>query len=259
MKRYFDKNYNGYSYDAVGKRNNQELEIINFQTSSQSKTRDISLKKKENKGTFSKKNEEKITSLKNNIKVLGEQKTPKQNEIISSPKNIREITKITNEVNIQSNMTQKNFSQAVNANFENISPILPTDQNKENPSSQSNFLGSSAANIFQPQEKNIYTHKKEIKEEVNDFSIDEFQQINEKNMKLLRENSLLKSTLVEVGKERDFYFSKLRDFEVILNKKEVISTDLKELFKMMEDILYSKSEIDLKINERGKILLNKID
>ena len=264
MKRYFDKNYNGYIYDAVGKRNNQELEIINFQTSSQSKLREISIKKKENKGVFIKKNEEKIASVKNNIKVLGEQKTPKQNEIVSSPKNniqiIRETNKNMNEnTYTQSNLTQKNLVQVVSTNFENISPIIPPDQNKDNPSAQSNFLGSIAANIFQPQDKNIFNHKKEIKEEVNDFSIDELQQLNEKNIKLSRENSLLKSTLVEVGKERDFYFSKLRDFELILNKKDVICTDLKELFKKMEEILYSKTEIDLKINERGKILLNKID
>jgi len=189
---------------------------------------------------------------------------PKQNEIVSSPKNniqiIRETNKNMNEnTYTQSNLTQKNLVQVVSTNFENISPIIPPDQNKDNPSAQSNFLGSIAANIFQPQDKNIFNHKKEIKEEVNDFSIDELQQLNEKNIKLSRENSLLKSTLVEVGKERDFYFSKLRDFEIILNKKDVICTDLKELYKKMEEILYSKTDIDLKINERGKILLNKID
>ena len=98
-----------------------------------------------------------------------------------------------------------------------------------------------------------------IKEEINDFRIDEYNQLNEKNSKLTRENGLLKSTLVEVGKERDFYFSKLRDLEMIVSRKENITNDLKELYKLIEDILYDKDELEVKINERGKIILNKID
>ena len=271
MKRFYDKNYSGYFYDAVAKRGGQELEIINLSSNSLQKIKDISVKKKENKSKiFPKKNEEKIallgkTGSSNNINIktisttgsvkMSDTLSPRQEQFIKD----RNEVKILNSVHSQKNLpTTLNINHvptnAINNNFENISPINPGESSSEL-TPQSNFLGSTAPYLFP--DKNGF--KKEIKEEVNDFSIDEYQQISDKASKLQRENNLLKSTLSEVSRERDFYFSKLRDFEILLHRKEVVVTDLKDMYRIIEEVLYSRFEVELKVNEKGKIFLSKFE
>lgn len=83
--------------------------------------------------------------------------------------------------------------------------------------------------------------EKKYEEEMN-ILIDE----NNKNK---REINTLKMLLAEVGKEKEFYYSKLRDFEFLLNKDT--SIDKKGLLDLMKKILYSEKENEIIIDQYG--------
>ena len=164
MKRYFDKHHCGAAYDAVGKRRNQELEILNSNNSPTNRVKDISVKKKENKGTFSKKNEEKLVN-KNSVKF--ESKQTKHNDVLNiSPKRndniytLKENNCNENQIKPKNQMNLQAIDNGGSTNFENISPIVSNDQSGAL-QQQSNFFSSSGANIFQ--ERNIYNKKEMIK------------------------------------------------------------------------------------------------
>jgi len=63
---------------------------------------------------------------------------------------------------------------------------------------------------------------------------------------LQQENNVLKESVAGLERERDFYFSKLRDIEVLIQQAmeedPEISKDDKNIFKQIQDILYSTEE-----------------
>ena len=88
--------------------------------------------------------------------------------------------------------------------------------------------------------------EKKYEEEMN-LLVDE----NEKNK---REIKTLKMLLAEVGREKEFYYSKLRDFEFLLNKG--ISGDKSSLINTMKTILYSTKENEVTIDQYGNPSIN---
>ena len=62
--------------------------------------------------------------------------------------------------------------------------------------------------------------------------------------------------LKEVGKERDFYYTKLRDFEFLVNKPNTL--DKESLIFLMKTILYSEKEIELIPQEDGKVSIKHL-
>lgn len=64
----------------------------------------------------------------------------------------------------------------------------------------------------------------------------------------------IKSSLFEVAKNKDFYYSKLRDIEVLTNKQTNLNKD--ELIKIIQNILFSNKENTIKFDDAGNISLN---
>jgi len=66
------------------------------------------------------------------------------------------------------------------------------------------------------------------------------------------ENSIFKKCLSDVSKERDFYLSKLRNFEYLLIK--VSESDMKkDVIEKMSQILYATTDVDLTLDEHGVV------
>jgi hypothetical protein len=76
---------------------------------------------------------------------------------------------------------------------------------------------------------------------------------NEEIAKLKLENSTLNSSLSDIGKERDFYFSKLRDIEVLIGKAENI--DQEKMCSMIFSILTANKEVEVITSDNGEVSL----
>ena len=76
---------------------------------------------------------------------------------------------------------------------------------------------------------------------------------NDEINKLRLENSTLNCSLSEIGKERDFYFSKLRDIEVLIGKADNI--DKEKMCSMIFSILTASKEVEVITSENGEISL----
>ncbi len=61
------------------------------------------------------------------------------------------------------------------------------------------------------------------------------------------EISTLKMSISEIGHERDFYYSKLRDIEMVLERASHIERD--DLTKLMKSIIYADKEIEVIFDE----------
>jgi hypothetical protein len=73
---------------------------------------------------------------------------------------------------------------------------------------------------------------------------------NDEIIKHKNEIHTLKVSISEIGKERDFYYSKLRDIEFLFMKNANLEKDA--LTGILKTILYSEKEIELSIEE-GKV------
>lgn len=100
---------------------------------------------------------------------------------------------------------------------------------------------SQSVNLNENIQENINSLNQKIEEEMT-FIVEE----NNRNK---REINTLKMLLAEVGKEKEFYFSKLRDFEFLLNKDTIC--DKNQLIELMKKILYSEKETEVIIDEYG--------
>jgi hypothetical protein len=68
--------------------------------------------------------------------------------------------------------------------------------------------------------------------------------------------SLLNSSLSEVGKEKDFFFHKLRDIEILTNKYDIEAGKFKQFINF---ILSSDKEVEITLDEEGNPLLKKFN
>ncbi len=59
----------------------------------------------------------------------------------------------------------------------------------------------------------------------------------------------LKMSISEVGNQRDFYFSKLRDIEMLVVKNP--SVEKEEMLKVIKSVLFSEKEVELVFDESG--------
>lgn len=109
-------------------------------------------------------------------------------------------------------------------------------------------LSNSKSNTFTPIQE-IIPSREDIEKEIA-FKYEEIikAEIEEKN-KYKREVATLKMLLAEVGREKEFYYSKLRDFEFLVNKPSII--DKNGMINLMGEILYADKEIELIIDQYG--------
>ena len=183
-----------------------------------------------------------LTYMTNNNKELSKRKIESKQRTRSKEKkdvSTTQSTKLTHDklasyigkVNINS-VKGKTESEGIKVNILNTNSNLNSSFNKEN----LNVVSESFA---------IEIEKK-YEEEMN-LLVDE----NEKNK---REIKTLKMLLAEVGREKEFYYSKLRDFEFLLNKG--ISGDKSSLINTMKTILYSTKENEVTIDQYGNPSIN---
>ena len=140
-----------------------------------------------------------------------------------------------------------------------------------NPFYNDNFINYSNNKNFSKNcilDKNFYTQSKFVNydiintdiskfEQEKNYEIEEMKKKYEEDIKILneekennkREITTLKLLLAEVGKEKEFYFSKLRDFEYLLNITN--SFDKISLIEFMKSILYSDKETEVEIDNNG--------
>jgi hypothetical protein len=74
---------------------------------------------------------------------------------------------------------------------------------------------------------------------------------NDQISKLNTEMSYLKIQLHEINKERDFYFSKLKDIEFLISKDS--SLDKIGQTSILKQILYSEKEVEVFFDEKGNV------
>jgi len=80
-----------------------------------------------------------------------------------------------------------------------------------------------------------------------------------KNAELASQNAELELTMAEIEKERNFYFEKLRDVEVLLQvheekKIQCEESDYESLIKRILHVLYATSEDKVVVDDNGEIL-----
>jgi RP/EB family microtubule-associated protein len=77
---------------------------------------------------------------------------------------------------------------------------------------------------------------------------------------IAQENSMLKETVTGLERERDFYFSKLMDIEVLIQQEigsnPEIEKDEGHVMKQIQTILYS-TEVCLLLNEQQRLIINR--
>ena len=74
---------------------------------------------------------------------------------------------------------------------------------------------------------------------------------NDDISKYKNEINTLKVSISEIGRERDFYFTKLRDFEMLVTRNPAL--DKEDLTKLIGNILYAEKEIELIFDENGNV------
>ena len=102
------------------------------------------------------------------------------------------------------------------------------------------------------EEKTSKIENFEIKNLTDKYNID----LEEKDKKiddLNNEITTIKSSLVEIAKERDFYYSKLRDIEVLTSKQTNLNKD--EFIKIIQNILFSSKDLEVKFDDTGNVNL----
>lgn len=98
--------------------------------------------------------------------------------------------------------------------------------------------------------------REEIENEIRIQYEEKMESIKEEVNKNKREIATLKMLLAEVGKEKEFYYSKLRDFEFLAIKPT--NSDKLGLINLIQEILISKTEVELNIDEYGNPSLKQI-
>jgi hypothetical protein len=227
MKRYYDQKNSIVDYDPIARRNNCDLEFGNENSSIMNKKRDLS-------------------KTQSNVSVL------------------------------KSVKSEKNFGSNSSLNLKTIKKDI--DVNKENKCEE--IIKVKAVKDIDPEEvsKNekdncgiIFTYinlESEIvkKEDIGKLDVDTLNEANEKNKQQYQEKldiandeiskykneiNTLKVSISEIGRERDFYFTKLRDFEMLVTKNPALEKE--DLMKLMGNILYAEKEIELIFDENGNV------
>jgi len=78
-----------------------------------------------------------------------------------------------------------------------------------------------------------------------------------KNVELTAKVTQLEQTVVEVEQERNFYFQKLRDVEVLMQvqqEKGLEGIDVEKVFERVFKVLYATAEDNIVVNDEGEIV-----
>ena len=74
---------------------------------------------------------------------------------------------------------------------------------------------------------------------------------NDEISKLKTEINTLKISISAIGNQRDFYYNKLRDFEMLMHKNQSLDKD--EILDVLKTVIYSDQEVELVYDDQGKV------
>eukprot|EP00592_Proboscia_alata_P006578 CAMPEP_0194359584 /NCGR_PEP_ID=MMETSP0174-20130528/6832_1 /TAXON_ID=216777 /ORGANISM="Proboscia alata, Strain PI-D3" /LENGTH=346 /DNA_ID=CAMNT_0039130551 /DNA_START=159 /DNA_END=1199 /DNA_ORIENTATION=+ len=140
------------------------------------------------------------------------------------------------------------------------SKLLPTDrQQRQNLSSKSRPNAPTRKTV-EPKGKKPLGQRIKSNRQVGDTKKDAAE-LMEKNSSLETRNEELELTLTAIEKERDFYFEKLRDIEVMLQDHEenAETSNAEDLIQNVFKVLYATSEDQVVLDGEGDILDDGIE
>ena len=217
------------NYDALKRRNNQVLSYLNFNPNKKNIKENLPLK---------------IKNRNRNIHVDNIKNLPKNLNLSK----INKINNISKNINSSVITTAPSFCSESNINEENYS--LQTEQFIRNSFSQDNFINNTIPTNLE--NENIEYNEKidEIIEQINK----DIDMAKHENEKFEKENKTIKLLLAEVGQEKEFYYSKLKDIEFLIEKvKNYDNIDKINLINFIEKILFTQFNSEVIINENNQI------
>ena len=209
------------NYDPIKRRNNQVLTYLNINVN-QNKINmkgKIPLKIKNN----------------NNVKSL------------TKDLNLSTINTLSKNITSSTIRTEPSFCSESNINEENNS--LQTEQFMHNSFNKENLMNDGVQTDLNNENIKINDCNEKI-EQLNK----EIENMNHENEKFEKENQTIKLLLAEVGQEKEFYYSKLKDIEFLIEKiKNYDNIDKSKLINFLEKILYTQYTCEVLINENNQI------
>ena len=209
------------NYDPIKRRNNQVLTYLNVNVN-QNKINmkgKIPLKIKNN----------------NNVKSL------------TKDLNLSTINTLSKNITSSTIRTEPSFCSESNINEENNS--LQTEQFMHNSFNKENLMNDGVQTDLNNENIKINDCNEKIKQ-LNK----EIENMNHENEKFEKENQTIKLLLAEVGQEKEFYYSKLKDIEFLIEKiKNYDNIDKSKLINFLEKILFTQYTCEVLINENNQI------
>ena len=209
------------NYDPIKRRNNQVLTYLNVNV-----------------------NQNKI-NMKGKIPL----KIKNNNNVKSLTKDLNLSTINTLSKNIPSSTirSEPSFCSESNINEENNS--LQTEQFMHNSFNKENLMNDGVQTDLYNENIKINDCNEKI-EQLNK----EIENKNQENEKFEKENQTIKLLLAEVGQEKEFYYSKLKDIEFLIEKiKNYDNIDKSKLINFLEKILFTQYTCEVLINENNQI------
>ena len=209
------------NYDPIKRRNNQVLTYLNINV-----------------------NQNKI-NMKGKIPL----KIKNNNNVKSLTKDLNLSTINTLSKNIPSSTirSEPSFCSESNINEENNS--LQTEQFMHNSFNKENLMNDGVQTDLNNENIKINDCNEKI-EQLNK----EIENMNHENEKFEKENQTIKLLLAEVGQEKEFYYSKLKDIEFLIEKiKNYDNIDKSKLINFLEKILFTQYTCEVLINENNQI------
>ena len=144
--------------------------------------------------------------------------------------NLSTINTLSKNITSSTIRTEPSFCSESNINEENNS--LQTEQFMHNSFNKENLMNDG------------------VQTDLNNENI----KINDCNEKIEKENQTIKLLLAEVGQEKEFYYSKLKDIEFLIEKiKNYDNIDKSKLINFLEKILFTQYTCEVLINENNQI------
>jgi hypothetical protein len=209
------------NYDAIKRRNNQVLTYLNVNVN-QNKINmkgKLPLKIKHN----------------NNVKSL------------AKDLNLSTINTLSKNITSSTIRSEPSFCSESNINEENNS--LQTEQFMHNSFNKENLMNDGV----QTDLNNENIKKNDCNEKIEQLN-KEIENMKHENEKFEKENQTIKLLLAEVGQEKEFYYSKLKDIEFLIEKiKNYDNIDKSKLINFLEKILFTQYTCEVLINENNQI------
>jgi len=273
IKRYYDIHYKvGTYYDAVERRNGEELYVAESKLKLTSKSLQLKFKKNNSNENVKKVDKRANQNIKdsntNNAAIeskkenMSQESNSKRNEVSPSINNLKFLSEKRNQINIEKEIIVGAFDKNLAPRVQINDSSLKESHNYLIVNNQARLVSSvGKLNIHSDNKDNFHLNRINLftKPQENVIRLtEEFEIVNNKNelKELKNENFILKKCLSDIGRERDFYLSKLRNIEYTLLKvsNNEINNDTMDI---LSHILYNTTDLELCVDDKGLIKIKK--